>query len=371
MRLLLATGNTDGGTDDAPDRAGGSSTQTVEHVVRRSAELRAIVAARASTTVTVGLSGEEQQQRSQAQYGGSFAFNDRVTARRESRAVFAELLERRGRTTVTAGARIDDSPRFGTFDTYRLAARRDVVAGVHLRGSVGTAFREPSFFESFAAGFTRGNPALRPERTLTWEAAAGYRDASGRVAIETIVFDQRFRDLVDYDGTAPAGTPHYQNIAAASARGVEIELRAVPRQGVWADAAVTMLRTRVDSGGFSSAATAILRKGQSLVRRPDITLSAGVGVRPSARGGADVRVSHVGSREDRRFTNSAPFTQVVTLAAYTLVDLSGDLAVFSRADGTTLRLTGRLSNATDVEYETVAGYRTPRRMVLLGLRAEF
>jgi outer membrane cobalamin receptor len=41
----------------------------------------------------------------------------------------------------------------------------------------------------------------------------------------------------------------------------------------------------------------------------------------------------------------------------------------ARPSGTELSLTARLENATNVRYENVAGYRTPARMLFVGLRA--
>ena len=62
---------------------------------------------------------------------------------------------------------------------------------------MGSAFRAPSFFENFATGYVRGNPRLSPERTRSREVAV---ERAGRaVAISVTAYQQRFRDLIQYN----------------------------------------------------------------------------------------------------------------------------------------------------------------------------
>src|SRR3989442_5853676 len=91
--------------------------------------------------------------------------------------------------SLTLGARLDDNQRFGSYATYRAGRpRKDSPAlfgsyatyraGLSFRGrgdtraiaSIGTGFKEPNFFETYATGFVRGNPDLQPEHSFTWEA---------------------------------------------------------------------------------------------------------------------------------------------------------------------------------------------------------
>jgi outer membrane cobalamin receptor len=61
----------------------------------------------------------------------------------------------------------------------------------------------------------------------------------------------------------------------------------------------------------------------------------------------------------------------VTLPAYALVDLSAEYALPTSASRPTISFTGRVSNAGDTKYETVAGYRSPGRMLLAGARVAY
>src|SRR6185369_8359322 len=111
-------------------------------------------------------------------------------------------------------------------------------------------------------------------------------------------------------------------------------------------------------------------EGQSLIRRPRTTWSGGLAYARASVGSVDLRVSHVGEREDRDF-RVYPST-AVTLSAYTLVDVGLDAVVVRQSaarPGASLTL--RVENLGDAKYESVFNFRTPRRTVLTGLRLIF
>ena len=128
--------------------------------------------------LTVGAQLEEQAQRSQQQFGGSFSSASVFTVARHDHAAFAELVSTTSKMTATAGARIDGNQQFGSFGTFRLAAQYALFGTTTVRASAGTAFREPSFIENFATGFIDresgpqarthdrvGRPGSEPEST--------------------------------------------------------------------------------------------------------------------------------------------------------------------------------------------------------------
>ena len=73
------------------------------------------------------------------------------------------------RLQLTAGGRLDENEKFGSFWTYRAAALAFASPTTRIRGSVGTGFKEPGFFENFDSPFSLGNPDLRPERSFSVE----------------------------------------------------------------------------------------------------------------------------------------------------------------------------------------------------------
>jgi vitamin B12 transporter len=361
----------DGGTDDAAGQGGTDSFESLDHITRRGAEARVVASVGTGSVLTVGGGLEEQAQRSDQQFAGGFSSASEFSVARHDHAAFAELVSTTARLTSTLGARVDGNDQFGSFGTYRAAARYIIAGPTTIRASVGTAFREPSLQENFATGFVTGNPDLKPEHTTSWEAGVGTGVHSDVVHFQLTYFDQRFVDLIDYNGGAPAGQPNYENIAKASARGAELEIHHAPVHGFVGDLSVTRLETRVIERGFSTSTTASLVEGQRLLRRPNVTGSLRLGYQFIENLTSDVVVTYVGSRDDRLFLNSAPFVAATTQPAYTLVDLSAALAIPRRGARSRAAITLRVENLADVEYQSVAGYRSPGRMILGGVRVGY
>ncbi|MEJ2503145.1 MAG: TonB-dependent receptor [Gemmatimonadota bacterium] len=265
------------------------------------------------------------------------------------------------RLHLTLGARIDDSETFGTFETYRVGATLRVAPGTRVRGAIGRAFREPTFAESFGSGFgDAGNPGLEPERTRSWEA--GLEQGVGPATLAATWFDQRFDSLIQYTFSPPAeGDPNYFNVGAATARGLEIELRAAA--GPWsADAAYSRVETEVVDPGLATDAS--FEQGQPLLRRPTHTGSV-TGRYTAGSGTLSVSVHAVGEREDMDFGAGFPAPRV-DLPAYATVDAAAAWAL--PIDGPSTELLVRVENLLDEEYRTIAGFPSAGRLVRVGAR---
>src|SRR6266704_1992947 len=91
--------------------------------------------------------------------------------------------------TLILGARLEDNERFGTYATYRTGLSARVREGVRAIASLGTGFKEPSFYQTFATGFVHGNPDLMPEHSLSWEAGLEYTSLSRSVTARATYFD--------------------------------------------------------------------------------------------------------------------------------------------------------------------------------------
>jgi vitamin B12 transporter len=365
----VTSSSQDGGTDDALGRGNTSSFETLDHITRRGVEGRGIASLGAGSVLTIGGQLEEQAQRSQEQFGGSFSSASLFTVTRHEHAAFAELVSTASKLTTTAGGRVDGNPEFGTFGTYRLAAQYALFGASTVRASIGTAFREPSLSENFSTGFVVGNPDLKPEHTQSWEVGAGTGFHADVVHFQLTYFNQRFVDLIDYNGSVPAGQPNYENIAKASANGVEFEMHHAPVVGFAMDASVTWLDTKVIDRGFSTATTATLVQGQRLLRRPTWSGSLHASYQGIRRLRTDIVYTYVGDRDDRQFLNDAPYTQADTLKAYSLIDLSAEYTL-PKSDRTKpdVALTLRVANVGDLKYQSVAGFLAPRRTILIGAK---
>ena len=340
---------------DPPNGPGDFGSSLVTRTFRQAADLRVAFPVAPALTLTLGGAAERQRQAS-PEYD------------RRNEAAYLEMVRSRGLTTATLGGRLDHSSTFGDFATYRVSASRILPGALRARASLGTAFREPSFFESFDTPFSTANPDLRPERTTSWEAGLEHDLAAGAATIGATYFQQRFVDLIDYrfDPVNPAAS-EYENIARARSYGTELEFRLAPLHGVSGDASYTWLDTKVLQSGFDPSPQATLVNGGPLLRRPKH--SGSVGVRYDFLSGmsATARATYVGVREDRLFHGAPNFnTDDVTLDPYTKVDASL-LAPLLRGLDATLRI----DNVFDTHYVSVAGYATPGRVFIAGLRAAF
>jgi vitamin B12 transporter len=320
-----------------------------------------------ATTVSAGVSVERAALHSTNRCTGSFGdcSSPAMDTARIDRGYYLQALTVRGLGSLVAGARLDQDDRFGSFLTYRLGATYRVAFATRVRIAVGTAFKAPTFFETFAAGFVTGNPDLKPEHSRSWEAGIEQTLAGGRATAALTWFDQRFRDLVDFSFDS---TPSYRNVARARARGLE----AVARLGLgpaWSiDAEYTYLATRVLDAGFDQTSGAAFAAGQRLLRRPTHSAGLTLGVRAGRRATAGLVLRYAGRRDDLDFS-SFPFPRV-TLAPSTRADASVSVMILSgQATAPALTLTGRVENLFDDQRREVVNFPTRGRTLFVGGRA--
>lgn len=101
-----------------------------------------------------------------------------------------------------------------------LGLRADLGAGLALKGSRGRLLRLPTFPELFGAnGIQQGNPALRPERGVQWDAGATFHP-SERFHVEAAYFESRVEDQILLLQNSQR-TVKAQNLERAWVRGIE------------------------------------------------------------------------------------------------------------------------------------------------------
>ena len=364
MDLLPRTND---GSDDAGDTLGFYGYFARGAVKRRMADLRSTLRLGTAQFVTLGAEWARDQERTSSVSQSSFGdFPDELRAARENRALYAQALGERGRVSYTVGARLDENSAFGTFRTARLGAGYRVNDALRLRASAGNAFKAPNFFENFAGGFVTGNPDLKPEQSRSADLGLDVTLRTG-ARIGLTAFTQRFKNLIQYNGAVPFGQPNYENIVAANAGGVELALTLPTVAGIEPEFGHTWTRTRVVQAGFDTTRSATFVNGERLLRRPVTVTTLQLRRSFSDRGSVSAVIVRTGEREDRDFSTFP--AGVVTLGAFTTVDLSADLRLPS-AFGTGTRLVFRADNATDVRFTQVQGFRSPGRILYAGLRLE-
>jgi outer membrane cobalamin receptor len=171
--------------------------------------------------------------------------------------------------------------------------------------------------------------------------------------------------MIQYAYVGPT-SPNYYNVAGANASGLELESRLAVSGAVRLDAQVTFLHTSVSDSGYDGAQ---FKPGSPLIRRPARTASVSAELTPLPGIAGGARIAYTGRREDLDFSQF-PAARVV-LAAYTRVDLWADVALLHLVPGRpSLALTGRLDNAFGATYADIYGFRTPGRMLRIGMRMD-
>jgi vitamin B12 transporter len=359
---MNSRGKDDNRQDSPGDTLGFYYYDAWTSVRRRGVDGRINLLPSAASVLTLGVEAVREAQRGNDSSNFSVE-RSRFVADRRNNAVYGQWLSDHGRLSVTAGVRYDDNNTFGSFRTARAGLSMKSWTGGTVRATIGTAFKAPTFFESFNTAFSTGNEELAPERSRSWEAGVRQATSDGRMALGATWFDQRFRDMIQYAFVSPE-LPNYFNVAAASARGLELEaaLRPIPRLRV--GTTLTLLRTRVDDAGLQTGESATFVDGNRLLRRPSTSASATMGLDLPSQATTDVAITYTGRRDDRDFS-TFPATPV-DLPSWTRVDVG-----FSRPFelGARVELRVRVENVLGASYEEIANYSAAGRSLTIGVRA--
>ena len=305
-----------------------------------------------TNTLTAGLELEQEKGRSdylsESVYG---PYESRFpTARAGVAGIYIlDHWETGGRFFVTTGVRADLHSRAGGAVTFRVAPAYLIAAtGTRLKATLGTGFKSPSLYQLFAPATSFGpvgNPLLRPERALGWDA--GSRAGPGRgprarrpdLVRELVPRPRRFRlrGRLRQHRPGPDAGPRGRR----------------PRRGP---------RTRSASapptrGSRPSTPDA----GTELLRRPRDKFSADAGFRLFGRVDLAGHALWVGRRLDRDFS-AYPYP-AVEMPPYLLLD-----AALTATLGPQIEVFFRVDNILDTRYETVWGYGAPGRSARLGFR---
>jgi len=197
---------------------------------------------------------------------------------------FAESRLERGKWFVNLGARLEQlrlqalpPDAFGSRPPIAAATLTEIHPRVsaawlarptsRLHASAGTGLRPPDGFE---LAFTT-NPALKPERTASFDAGFEQSFWDRRLAADLTWFYNRFRDQIVTLSRAQAGLSRWtsDNLANSEAKGLELSVFLRPAAGVRFRGAYTYLDTAVlRLEGSSDSVQRFFRLGQQLIRRP-------------------------------------------------------------------------------------------------------
>lgn len=369
LRVVAAFHDTDARTDDPPDDAEVDDFWSTTDQLRRSIDGRINISVHRSSVLTLGAEREWQEAQTAFESVSEFGtFTEETDEARTNTGWYAQLHGTPVRNvSLTIGGRIDDNEKFGTFRTGRAAASWRVIPALRLHASIGTAFKEPTFFENFATGFSRGDPDLEPEQARSTEAGAEYVAFRGGLVLGASWFDQRFRNLIQYTFNTPTPEdPNYYNVGAARARGLELSA-AVRIRTLTASASYTHTSTRVTDDGFGEDMT--FQDGRRLLRRPAHQANVNASLRLTSAITALLNTHYTGDRDDLDFTDPAQFNGIrTTLDEYAVVD-AGVVYSIVRGSGPTVDISAGVRNVFDREYQEIYNFPTPGRVLYLGFRA--
>ncbi|MGH7516952.1 MAG: TonB-dependent receptor plug domain-containing protein [Gemmatimonadales bacterium] len=372
-RLVVGRYESDIASDDRPDPAPGPSSLSLRdaEMGRWTGDARLVFSGLPRALLMGGVSLDDQEERVASEFDFGFgATTDLFEASRRNWGYYLQgTLEPTSRVRLTAGGRVDDNERFGTFWTWRASGLVFASATTRLRAAAGTAFKEPTFFENFATGFVTGNPDLQPERSTSFEAGIEQDLAARRVTLGVTGFVQRFRDMVQFTfAVANPGDPNYVNIAEADANGVEAALEVRNVGPLAAGVSYTYLESNVADAGFAVGADEEFVEDLPLIRRPKHSFSARVNTAWQLPVQLGAVLTYVGARDDLRFAQFPDPTRRIELPSYVTLDLSGTATLLSARRGAPgLGLRARVENLFNERYEQPAGFPARGRVVLVGV----
>jgi outer membrane receptor protein involved in Fe transport len=229
-----------------------------------------------------------------------------------------------------------------------------------LHASFGTGIRPPAGFD---LAFT-DNPALKPERTRSFDAGVEQRFLGDRLALDATYFYNRFHDLMVNLGGSLAELSRYQsdNLANSRAYGAEFSARLRPARWVFVQASYTRLKTEILSlDGSSGIAQYPYRPGQELTRRPQDSGSLTASFSRGRLNG-NITCQARGATLDVEPTYGAAYG-LFRNPGYAVAGLNLNYLV---ARGATIY--GSLRNAFNRHYEEALGYPAPRLNFVTGIR---
>ena len=259
-----------------------------------------------------------------------------------------------GRLVLSNGFRVEDHSLFKRTVNPRASAAYLLRQGggnlgaTKLKFNFGLGFKEPSLVELFSPDqFFHGDPRLRPERNRSFDFGVEQRFLNDRTKVEINWFDNRFRDLVEFETTNfQTFAGRYFNVDAAKANGAEVLVETALVSGLKLTASYTYLNSLITQS--SPLVESVFQKGNTLLRRPRHSGSAGA-VWNWRKLITSATLSYVGRRFDSDFEDLTP--PLTSDAPYTRLDLAWTYRVSKR-----FSYTGAITNATDRRYMESLGF---------------
>ena len=252
------------------------------------------------------------------------------------------------------------APRTDTRLNPKLSGAYVLASGQRLHASYGTGIRPAGGSDLV---FTN-NPALKPERTVSYDAGIEQSFLNDRISVDATWFRSRYRDLIVSLGGSLAKLSQFStdNLANARAQGTEVSAHFRPSSWMSVNGSYTWLDTKVLSlDGSSTLVQQYYSLGQPLFRRPK---HSGSLLATFHRGRMDANISgYLRARTLDVEPNYGASAGAYNNPGYRYVGL-----------GVNYRLRGNvtvyvnLHNAFNQRYEEIFGYPAPLLNVVAGVK---
>lgn len=288
-------------------------------------------------TVVLGASGESDRFDQE-----DTQFFTNVKKVRNNVSFYAQnRLELFQRAYLTAGIRREENQQFGSFTTARMDASILIPeSDSRVHGSVGNAFRAPSFYEFFSAF---GNPNLTPEKNTAYDVGFEQNFWCKRITLDATWFHNQFKNLIDFDPNF-----RFQNLREATTRGFEFTAAFKPIEQFTLRGTSTLQHTEDD-------------KGAPLKRRPGATYTMQAIAHPICGLDLSLDLLHEGPRTDVGPLPGNAFS-VVKNDSFTRVDFAASYRFLCH-----WRVFGRAENVLNKKYEEVKTFPSPAANFLGGV----
>jgi iron complex outermembrane receptor protein len=236
-----------------------------------------------------------------------------------------------------------------------------------LRGHVGNGYRAPSLFERFGTAFDSffgysifGDPRLKPEQSVAFDAGIDQPFADNRVRLSATYFYTELRRIIifDFSGlidftTDPFGRfGGYLNTDGGIARGAEVELRATPFRTLNLTAAYTFTKAQQRTPQVPGTIRALVIPDHQF----SIVATQHVGRRVLINFDFSASSNYIGAVFDTVTFTSRGFR----FKGLAKADLGASYSLPLGDDKRQLRFFGYVDNLFDREYFE-SGFRTPGR----------
>jgi len=319
--------------------------ETISESERLQYTLQGTFSIAANTDLTAAIEREEQDYQLQSAWLNGNESMDSTAYALQLKGKLSDNLN------YLLSTRRDNNTDFGDANTYRASFSWQAKDMLRVRGAIGTGSKNPTFTELFGYSSSfKGNPALIPEESESWELGIDLTVVSTAQASLTYFEDtlqNEIRTVYDYTDRSSTSI----NVDEESDRsGVELSIDFTINN---------QLQT-----GFSYTKLSASEASVVEIRRPERMASAYLNwASNDGKRLVSINLDHNGEMTDTFF---GVMSETVVLGSYNLLSVHASQQLSDH-----LNIYGRIENGLNENYEEIYGFNTPQSTYTVGLKVNF